>query len=342
MSLGDRKDAIYPGIHDELSAFLENEKSPLLAKGLDLAKQVGMKLSPKLLVAQALNGKTEMATRVAALRALSASEEDFKAALPDLMKLPEDQIQATLLDLHFKLKLDGREALAEAALVSKSPERVRVAIRRLIEADGAGARFEKLWNDRATALPAATHLDLHLAMRASNQEALKKLAEAFAADPKNVQGLALEGGNAVKGELVFRGAGACTQCHSVDGQGGIQGPPLDGVALRQDRVTLLESVITPNAKIADGYGTMTITTKSGETVMGQLKAEKDGKVELLLPSGEKKAIAAGDIVKREGPISIMPQIAAVLPPTDLRDLIEFLSQRKAKGAPKNAAEHGDH
>jgi quinoprotein glucose dehydrogenase len=343
VSMGERHDTIYPGIHDELSAFLENEKSPLLAKGLDLAKQVGMKLSPKLLVTQALNGKTEMATRVSALRALSASEDDFKAALPELMKLPEDQLQATLLDLHFKLKLDGRQALAEAALGSKSPERIRVAIRRLIEADGASARWEKLWNERATALPAATHLDLYLAMKDSNQEALSKVADAFGADPKNVQGLALEGGNAVKGELIFRGAGACTQCHMVDNQGGIQGPPLDGVGLRQDRATLLESVITPNAKIADGYGTMTVTMKGGDTVIGQLKSDKDGKVELLLPSGEKKVIPAGDIVKRDGPVSIMPPIAAVLPPTDLRDLIEFLSQRKAKdGAKKPGTEHGGH
>ncbi len=344
VSLGDRKDAIYPGIHEELSAFLENEKSPLLAKGLDLAKQLGMKLSPRLLVAQVQNGKAEMATRLAALRALSASPEDFKVALPDLMKLPEDPIKATLLDLHFKLKLDGRQDLAEAALVSKSPVRVRVAIRRLIEGEGASARFAKLWNERATALPAATHLDLYLAMRASDQEALKKLAETFGAEPKNIQGLALEGGDAAKGEAIFRGGGACVQCHMVDKQGGIQGPPLDGVGLRQDRATLLESVLTPNAKIAEGYGTMTVTTKNGDVSMGRLTADKDGKVEMLLPNGDKKTIAIGDITKREGPVSAMPPIAAVLPPTDLRDLIEFLSQRKAKGdAGKPAGtEHGSH
>jgi quinoprotein glucose dehydrogenase len=340
VSMGDRHDTIYPGIHDEISAFLENEKSPLLAKGLDLAKQLGMPLSGKLLVAQAINGKTEMATRVAAIRALGAKEDDFKTALPDLMKLPDAPIQAALLDLHFKLKLDGRLALADAALASKSPERIRVAIRRLIEADGASERFEKLWNDRATALPAATHLDLYLAIKASDKEALSKIADAFGADAGNVQKLAMEGGDAAKGELIFRGAGACTQCHMVDNQGGTQGPPLDGVGLRQDRATLLESVILPNAKIAEGYGTMTVTVTGGQTVIGQLKSDKDGKVELLLPSGERKIIPAGDIVKREGPVSIMPPIAVVLPPTDLRDLIEFLSQRRAKNPPKSAADHG--
>ena len=341
--LEDRKETIYPGIHEELSAFLEKEKSPLLAKGFDLAKQVGMKMSGKILVAQAMNDKTAMKTRLAAIRALSAKEDDFKAALPELMKLPEDQIKATLLDLHFKLKLDGRLALAESALNSKSPESIRVAIVQLITADGASARFEKLWTERANALPTTTHLDLYLAMKTSDQEKLKKIADTFAADPKNIQGLALEGGDTAKGEMVFRGSGACTQCHMVNNQGGIQGPALDGVGLRQDRATLLESIITPNAKIADGFGTMTLTTKSGEALAGILKSEKDGKVELLLPSNEKKIIAVSEIVKRDGPVSAMPPIGVALPPTDLRDLIEFLSQRKAKDGTKkpSATDHGN-
>lgn len=335
--LADRNETIYPGIHDELAAFLESEKSPLLAKGLDLAKQVGMKMSGKLLVAQATNGKTEMATRVAAIKGLTPDE--LKAALPELMKLPEEPIKAVLLDLHFRQKLDGRLELADAALKSKSPERIRVAIRHLIKEDGAAARFEKLWNDRAGALPAATHLDLHLAMRNSEQDVLKKAAEAFAAEPKNVQGLTLEGGDAAKGEAIFRGSGACVQCHQVGGQGGIQGPALDGIALRSDRAGLLESIITPNAKIAEGFGTVTITLKNGESVAGIPKGEKDGKLEVLLPTNEKKTVAVADIAKRDGPVSAMPPLGAILPPNDLRDLIEFLAQRKAKEPAKKADGH---
>ena len=340
--LEDRKETIYPDIHEELSAFLENEKSPLLAKGLDLAKQVGMKMSSKLLVAQAMNSKTVMRTRQAAIKALSAKEDEFKAALPELMKLPEDQLKATLLDLHFILKLDGRLALAESALNSKSAERIRVAIKNLMTTEGASARFEKLWTERASALPASTHLDLYLAMKTSDQEKLVKIADTFAADPKNIQGLTLEGGDATKGEMVLRGSGACVQCHMVNNQGGIQGPALDGVGLRQDRATLLESIIMPNAKIADGFGTMTITMKNGDSLAGVLKSEKDGKLEVLLASNEKKTVQIADIAKRDGPVSAMPPTGAVLPPTDLRDLIEFLSQRKAKDDPKNqsATDHG--
>jgi putative heme-binding domain-containing protein len=208
--------------------------------------------------------------------------------------LPEDPIKATLLDLHFTLKLDGRVALAESALNSKLPECIRVAIKHLIAAEGASARFEKLWTERANALPAATHLDLYLAMKTSDQDKLKKTADAFGADPKNIQGLALEGGNAAMGEMVFRGSGACVQCHMVNNQGGIQGPALDGVGLSSDRATLLESIMTPSAKIAEGFGTMTITMKNGESFAGILKSEKDGKVEVLLPSNEKKTVQVSE------------------------------------------------
>ena len=338
----ERKETIYPGIHDELTAFLENEKSTLMAKGLDLANQVGMQMSSKLLIALAMNGATEMATRIASINALATKEADFKAALPGLMKLPEDPLKAALLDVHFTLKLDGRMAMAEEALTSKSPERIRVAITRLITADGAVARFEKLWRERERVLPAATHLDLFVAMQNAEQEPLKKAVEAFGADSNNIQALTLVGGDAVKGEAVFRGSGSCMQCHMVDNRGGLQGPALDSVGLRQDRATLLESIINPNAKITEGYGSITLTLKNGDSITGTLKSEKNGKVEVLLPTNEKQVVPLANIASREGPSSAMPPIGAVLPPNDLRDLIEYMSQCNAGEPAKKPAtnEHG--
>ena len=87
---------------------------------------------------------------------------------------------------------------------------------------------------------------------------------------------------------------------------------------------------------------MTISAKSGQTYVGILKSEKGGKVELLQANNEKITIPVSDIIKRDGPVSAMPPIGAILPPTDLRDLIEYLSQRKAKdGAKKKSTtEHG--
>ena len=62
-------------------------------------------------------------------------------------------------------------------------------------------------------------------------------------------------GNAMDGEKLFRNhqVAACIRCHALNGEGGIVGPPLDGIGLRKDRAYLLESLINPTAKLAAGY-----------------------------------------------------------------------------------------
>ncbi len=62
-------------------------------------------------------------------------------------------------------------------------------------------------------------------------------------------------GDAQRGEKIFREnqVAACIRCHGLNGEGGIVGPPLDGIALRKDRDYLLESLVNPTAKLAEGF-----------------------------------------------------------------------------------------
>jgi len=49
-------------------------------------------------------------------------------------------------------------------------------------------------------------------------------------------------------------AGATGQMMAaVGGTGGVVGPRLDGIAVRKDAAYIRESVMDPNAKLADGY-----------------------------------------------------------------------------------------
>jgi quinoprotein glucose dehydrogenase len=68
--------------------------------------------------------------------------------------------------------------------------------------------------------------------------------------------LALQGGDADRGRQVvnFHSAAACLRCHQVEGTGGHAAPSLAGVAARYDRQGLLDSLIAPNAKVAEGFG----------------------------------------------------------------------------------------
>ncbi|MCB1276222.1 PVC-type heme-binding CxxCH protein [Prosthecobacter sp.] len=62
-------------------------------------------------------------------------------------------------------------------------------------------------------------------------------------------------GDAKRGEKIFweHPVAACKNCHMLKGQGSAVGPALDGIAGRKDEAYILESLINPNAKLAEGY-----------------------------------------------------------------------------------------
>ncbi|MCB1228781.1 MAG: ThuA domain-containing protein [Verrucomicrobiae bacterium] len=63
-------------------------------------------------------------------------------------------------------------------------------------------------------------------------------------------------GDAKRGRKIFdeHQVAACIRCHKVEGRGeGVIGPPLDGVASRHEPDYLLESLVDPGAKLAEGF-----------------------------------------------------------------------------------------
>lgn len=62
-------------------------------------------------------------------------------------------------------------------------------------------------------------------------------------------------GDPQRGEEIFttHQVAACNRCHMVGGKGGPIGPPLDGIAARKSEEYLLESLLNPQAAIAEGF-----------------------------------------------------------------------------------------
>lgn len=62
-------------------------------------------------------------------------------------------------------------------------------------------------------------------------------------------------GNAQRGDAIFwtHPVAACKNCHVLNGEGSAVGPALDGIAAIKDAAYLWESLVEPNAKIAEGY-----------------------------------------------------------------------------------------
>ena len=195
-----------------------------------------------------------------------------------------------------------------------------------------GGFFEELIAGKVV-LP--VQLDLVNAMQATGAEALQAKLEAYQKSrnaPTLVEAFRdalLAGGNIARGRDLFvdHPAAACTRCHTVRNAGSDVGPNLTGVASRLTRDQILQSLIDPNATIAPGFGTVSVTLKNGKKIDGTLKEETPTHVVLLAgtPQQTEQRIAKAEIASRTDPVSAMPPIGALVKPRELRDLVAFLS-----------------
>ena len=183
-------------------------------------------------------------------------------------------------------------------------------------------------------------LDLLEAAQKSESAAVKdQLAKYNAAlprtDHKTVQlsdyKAALVGGNAEAGRKIFfeSATAQCTRCHKVDGKGGDVGPELRGVATREKREYLLESIVDPSAKIAKGFESVAVRTTDGRMISGILKSETDAKVTIMPGDGKAVEIPKSEIKTRKNQEeSTMPPLTGVLTKFEIRHLVEYLSTLK--------------
>ncbi|MCC6671171.1 MAG: HEAT repeat domain-containing protein [Planctomycetes bacterium] len=196
-------------------------------------------------------------------------------------------------------------------------------------------RILDLHLDRLAAgtLPPEVHLDLLEAVATRAAPALlakverwrKSVATGDAAlDPLRET---LQGGSVQRGAKVFyeHEAAMCLRCHAIRGYGGTAGPDLDKVAERLTREEFLHALVHPSARIAEGYGTTTITGTDGSVASGVLKREDAESLELELADGTVQRIPRAKVRGRSDAVSAMPPMGLVLGKRDLRDLIEFLA-----------------
>jgi len=141
----------------------------------------------------------------------------------------------------------------------------------------------------------------------------------------------LAGGDVSRGRKIFqeRADVQCLRCHSIKGEGGNAGPDLGGIGKRQTREYLLESILFPAKHIAQGWETVTVRLKNGDTVAGVLKSEDAGQIVLVDAEKGEVRIDKAQVTGRRGGQTAMPaDIAQPLSKHDLRDLVEFLASTK--------------
>ena len=173
-------------------------------------------------------------------------------------------------------------------------------------------------------------LDLIEAVEATKSAALAdKLAKIKSTDTNTVAAFqeTLYGGDARLGAQVFyqHAAAQCGRCHVVRGEGTTVGPHLGGIGSKLSREQILQSLIEPSARLAPGFGSVTLTLKDGQKVSGILMEETDKQLTLKTSEAEPLHIAVARISERQNSPSSMPPMGGILTKREIRDLVEFLA-----------------
>jgi quinoprotein glucose dehydrogenase len=144
---------------------------------------------------------------------------------------------------------------------------------------------------------------------------------------------ALRGGNAARGQrIAFESvAGQCTRCHSFDEQQVDVGPNLSAIGSVLSREQLLEALVDPSARIAPGYGSVTVVLRGGETLSGPLLDKSEAHLVLHTREGPRR-IATADIEERTNTPSAMPPMGHLLSRSELRDLVEYMTTLRGSGS----------
>ena len=157
------------------------------------------------------------------------------------------------------------------------------------------------------------------------------------ADPKNADQIgnmsyeaaarrALEAkGDAERGKSLFA-AQSCRACHTdADGQTP-KGPHLVDIGKRYSPAELVESILKPSAKIAQGYESYGFAMADGRVFTGFVVGEGASTIQIRESSGALHELKRADIEerRRQEPSAMPEGIAASLTPEQLADLVAYL------------------
>jgi quinoprotein glucose dehydrogenase len=210
-----------------------------------------------------------------------------------------------------------------------------------IEGNAAAEQILSNWMDKllAGAVAPEAMLDLLESAEKSKNPAIRQKLETFESkradaaknDVLSAYRETLVGGDATLGRKIFleRAEVSCLRCHKLEGQGGVAGPDLTGIAATKDRNYLLTALLDPNKDIAPGFEAVTVNMKAGTRYTGVVRREDEREITLDAGDGATIQIIKAEVEKRTKGLSPMPQdIIKPLSKRDVRNLVEFLASLK--------------
>ncbi len=325
--LSDRDPAIATNaVYKKLTNLLIDPSQKIQSEAMALARLLRIEIPGEALVAVAKNESSIPALRIEALRALATQKnEKLLACITSAFESKEHSIRIEALKILAKfnpvLALDRVEVVLYSNKENTLEKQTALA---LLGGDLASAKGDSilnlLLNSFEECLP-SLKLDL------TEAAAVRQIN---APDPDFTH--TLEGGDADRGRNLFMNhiAAQCIRCHKVkDGKGSDIGPNLKSAGL-QERGHHLEAIVDPQKTITEGYGSISLTLKNGQSIAGLFKSEIKGVIEIKDAEGVITKVASENVKERTPVISTMPPMGAILTKREIRDIIEYLSTLKSK------------
>jgi quinoprotein glucose dehydrogenase len=323
-----------------LADLLKGGREQTLVSTIEATATLRMKEAGPLLASLASDNKAPGNARAEAIKALSELKD---ARLADVVKhgLADDN-EAVRKEAVRQLARLGPDEAAEqlSSVLDKGSLGEKQNVLAIL-GDLRGATADKLigeWLGKlsAGAAPRELHLEIIEAAAKRKTDAIKTaLAKYEAARPAdNLTAKyreTLYGGDAASGKKVFleKVEAQCLRCHKLEGSGGDVGPVMDGIGKKYDREFLLQSIVDPSAKIAEGFENLTITLKGGGALIGIFKGETDKELTIFSQEDGLIKIPKADIASRATGLSgMLPGLGEVMSRRELRDLIEFMANLK--------------
>jgi hypothetical protein len=133
-------------------------------------------------------------------------------------------------------------------------------------------------------------------------------------------------GDVANGKAVFKKT--CAKCHTHSGEGTKIGPDLTGMAVHPKHELAIH-ILDPSRSVEGNFRIYTVQTDDGKVFNGLLASESKTAIELIDVEAKKHTILRENIEELiASKKSLMPEgVEKLHTPTELRDLLEFLTQR---------------
>lgn len=353
-SVLDRVDGRYRGvIHrdslavkaktgDALIQLLKNNDTTVRLSAVKAVNKLGISKSADLLMALLKNDRNAE-IRAEALKALAAMQSpEMATAIQQALSDKDKKVRIEGINLVSKLNIpkDLMASLLTDVIKTKTTEEKQAALLSLgnLPVQYSKPTLENLIQQMAAGkLSSEIYLELNEAVDSSHSQELlatyNKTSTALSPDSlMAAYAGSLSGGDPQRGAYIFYANqnAQCLRCHSFGDYGGNAAPKLNGVASRLTRSQILEALVNPDARIAPGFGTVTLMMKDGKMFNGILSAEDAKSLTIKLDEKHNQVVQKTEVQKRINGASGMPQIKDLLTKKEIRDVVSFLSTQKEK------------